>query len=398
MLKVKQKVVDAHRRPPKMVNGENLMVLERCCRMASSLDLRALGRDFPALDRPSCFGQGRAPALHPQLPPQMPPADHPKTRAFAVCRDGEAVPPALRGAIVAIGNFDGVHRGHRRLIEIAIGEARKCGVPCAVLTFEPHPRTFFTPDKPMFRLTPEPVKLAIFAKLGLDGAFVRRFDAALAGTTAADFMQNFLGQELGVSGVVVGHDFQFGKGRAGTPQLLEEHCRENGWLCVIVPPVALAGKVISSGAVRRALEEGDVRRAAELLGHRWFVEGEVGHGDKRGRTLGYPTANLRLPDGSLLRHGIYAVRAALATDDIRDGVASFGRRPTFDNGAPLLEVHLFDFEGDIYGRRLQVEFVEWIRGEERFATPEALVERMREDAQVARAILARDAAAPSLIG
>src|SRR5215217_3592428 len=163
------------------------------------------------------------------------PAPDETAGAFAVSRDGEAVPARLRGAILAIGNFDGVHRGHRALIEIAIRKAGERRAPAAVLTFEPHPRKFFAPEKPLFRLTPEPAKLAIFRKLGLDGAFVRRFDAKLAATTAAEFLERLLDRELGASGVVVGHDFHFGKGRQGTPALLEEICRRNGWACAVVP-------------------------------------------------------------------------------------------------------------------------------------------------------------------
>lgn len=306
------------------------------------------------------------------------------------------MPAPLRGAVAAIGNFDGVHRGHRRLIEVAGREARRGGRPSAVLTFEPHPRSFFSPQKPVFRLTPEPVKLAIFERLGLAGVFVRRFDAGLAGTDPTDFVEKLLGEELEVSGVVVGHDFQFGKARAGTPALLDELCRRRGWDCVVVPPVTLDGQVVSSGAVRAALVAGDVATANALLGHRWFVAGEVRHGEKRGRTLGFPTANLRLAENCELRHGIYAVRAAVA-GAVHGGVASFGRRPTFDNGAPLLEVFLFDFAGDLYGTTIEVEFVAWIRGEERFFSAEALVERMNEDAAQARRILEADGGGPSLI-
>ena len=313
-------------------------------------------------------------------------------------RSIDGLPGELRHGALSIGNFDGVHRGHRRLIEATLGEARQLGRPSAVLTFEPHPRKFFAPDKPLFRLTPEPVKLAIFHKLGLDGAFVRRFDPGLAATTATDFVMCLLGEELGVSGVVVGHDFRFGKGREGDPALLEKLCGRNGWACVIVPPVEFEGRVVSSGAVRAALEEGDLGRANALLGHRWFVQAQVRHGEKRGRLLGFPTANLRLPDECGLRHGIYAVRAALASGEVYDGVASFGRRPTFDNGAPLLEVFLFDFDGDLYGRTIQVEFSAWIRGEERFPSAEALIARMNEDARGARAVLAMDTALPSLVG
>jgi riboflavin kinase/FMN adenylyltransferase len=329
----------------------------------------------------------------------MPP-DEPNeaARPFAVCRDGEPVPKSLAGAIVAIGNFDGVHRGHKALIAAAISAGKARGAPAAVLTFEPHPRKFFAPDKPLFRLTPEPAKLAILQKLGLDGAFVRRFDAALAATLAADFVDRLLGREMGAAGVVVGYDFRFGKGREGTPALLEAMCRERGWACVVVPPVAFDGGTVSSGGVRAALENGDIARANALLGHRWFVEGEVRHGEKRGRTLSFPTANLRLPGDCGLRHGIYAVRAAVE-GAILGGVASFGRRPTFDDGAPLLEVFLFDFAGDLYGRTLRVELAGWIRSEERFPSAAALVARMEEDARAARAMLAaagEDAA--SLIG
>jgi riboflavin kinase / FMN adenylyltransferase len=308
--------------------------------------------------------------------------------AFAVCRDGEPVPPGLSGALAAIGNFDGVHRGHRALIGRTRALAAAAGRPAAVLTFEPHPRQVFAPDAPMFRLTPEPVKLAVLARLGLDGAFVRRFDRALAATSAAAFVEGLLKRELGVSGVVVGHDFHFGRAREGTPAVLAALCAEHGLACEIIPAVAQEGEPISSSAIRSALEVGDIARANGLLGYRWFVAGTVRHGDKRGRTLGYPTANLSLADCGL-RHGVYAVRMALADGTLRGGVASFGRRPTFDNGAPLLEIHLFDFAGDLYGQDVQVEFVGWIRGEERFESAEALVARMDTDAREARTMLAR---------
>lgn len=327
------------------------------------------------------------------------PSDHGLGAAgFLVCRD-QTVPGALRGAVVAIGNFDGVHRGHRRLVELAMEQARERGRLATVLTFEPHPRSFFTPDRPVFRLTPEPVKLAVMERLGLDGVVVRRFDDVLAGTTAADFARLLLFEELDAMGVVVGHDFHFGKGRGGTPAVLAALCAERGVECRIVDPVALAGEPISSSAIRQALGEGDVRRANALLGYGWFVMGEVRHGEKRGRTLGYPTANLRLPNDCRLRHGIYAARVGLGPGQVRQGVASFGRRPTFDDGAPLLEVFLFDFSGDLYGRTIQVEFIDWIRGEERFDSAEALVRRMDEDLRQARRFLeANDETWPSLIG
>ncbi|HEY8380737.1 MAG TPA: bifunctional riboflavin kinase/FAD synthetase [Microvirga sp.] len=308
---------------------------------------------------------------------------------FTICRDGEPVPTALQGAVVAIGNFDGVHRGHQRLIEAAREDARRLGGPAALLTFEPHPRLYFKPDAPLFRLTPEPEKLALLRRYGLDGAFVRRFDGALAALTADAFVRDLLAGALGAAGVVVGHDFHFGRSREGDPDRLRALCGELGLSCTIVPAVTEGDEVVSSSAIRAALEEGDIARANRLLGHRWFVAAEVRHGHKRGRTLGYPTANLRLPDETRLRHGIYAVRAQ-AGDRHLGGVASFGRRPTFDNGAPLLEVFLFDFAGDLYGQTLGVEFLAWIRGEERFESAEALVARMDRDSQEARAALAAD--------
>ena len=304
--------------------------------------------------------------------------------SFTVCRDGEPVPAGLKGAMAAIGNFDGVHRGHRHLLSMARGSGR----PGAAVTFEPHPRTYFQPDKPLFRLTPEPVKLAIFARLGLAGAFVRRFDRELAALTAAQFV-DLLAGELEISGVVIGHDFHFGRGREGNPARMAELCRERGLDCLVAPAVVEGTEPVSSSAIRSALEAGDAASANRLLGYRWFVRAEVRHGEKRGRVLGYPTANMRLPDDCRLRHGIYAVRASVG-GRLVDGVASFGRRPTFDNGAPLLETHLFDFSGDLYGQVLDVEFAGWIRGEERFDGIEALVRQMDRDSVEARRVLAED--------
>jgi riboflavin kinase / FMN adenylyltransferase len=322
--------------------------------------------------------------------------DETAARPFTICRPDEPVPPRLAGAVAALGNFDGVHRGHRVLTE-AVREAAG-GAPAIVLTFEPHPRAFFAPDQPMFRLTGPEAKEIVFRRLGLDGLVVRRFDAALAGTGARAFVHDLLKRDLGLSGVVIGHDFHFGRGREGTPAILADLCREAGLACRIVPPVALDAEAepISSSGIRRALEAGDLARANALLGYRWFVLGAVRHGDKRGRVLGYPTANVALPDCGLA-HGIYAVRARLADGGLRDGVASYGRRPTFDDGAPLLEVNLFDFAGDLYGQEIAVEFVAWIRGEARFDSAAALVVQMDRDAAEARRLLAADAT-PSMLG
>jgi len=309
---------------------------------------------------------------------------------FTVVRGGvgDMPPPgALSGAVVAIGNFEGVHRGHRIVIDRAVALARKLARPAAVLTFEPHPRAFFTPGEPVFRLSDERAKLRLLAATQLDGAVVVRFDAALAALRATDFVDRILRGWLAVSGAVIGFDFRFGAGRAGTPAFLAEMGEQAGFVVDVVPEVKDAARRYSSGAVRAALALGDVADAARLLGFPWFVSGEVIHGDKRGRDLGFPTANLRLDPGCGLRHGIYAVR--MAVDGRRyGGVASFGRRPTFDNGAPLLEVHLFDFTGDLYGKAADVAFIGWIRPEEKFASVDDLIRRMEEDAGQARAMLA----------
>lgn len=303
-----------------------------------------------------------------------------------VVREDEQVPEALKGAVVAIGNFDGVHRGHRELIARARGIAAEKGAPSAILTFSPHPRAFFAPEKPFFRITPLREKIAVIATLSIDGIVIRRFDAALAATSAADFFDRFILTELAASGVVVGHDFHFGKGREGTPEVLRRLCERHGLACDIVPVVEETGAAISSSAIRSALAAGEIAQASRLLGYRWFVISEVRHGEKRGRDLGYPTANMRLAEGCGLRHGIYAVRMR-ADGVMREGVASFGRRPTFDNGAPLLETFLFDFQGDLYGKNVGVEFVGWIRGEERFESVEALIVQMDADSLRARELL-----------
>ncbi|HUI96503.1 MAG TPA: bifunctional riboflavin kinase/FAD synthetase [Xanthobacteraceae bacterium] len=296
---------------------------------------------------------------------------------------------ALNGAVVAIGNFEGVHRGHRAVIEVALARGRALGGrKVAVLTFEPHPRAVFRPDEPVFRLSDEATKLRLLARTGLDGAIVMRFDAALAALSAEDFVQRILVERFAVAGVVVGFDFHFGKGRAGSPDFLAEAGRGHGFTVDIVPPFSDDGVRVSSGAIRSALVAGEVEAAAGLLGHPWFVTGEVVHGDKRGRTLGFPTANLRLDPACGLKHGVYAVRAGLGGAR-HDGVANFGRRPMFDSGVVLLEVFLFDFARDIYGAILDVAFIHWIRPELSFASVGDLVRRMDEDCGLARAALAR---------
>jgi riboflavin kinase / FMN adenylyltransferase len=314
------------------------------------------------------------------IPQQQPP--------FVVLHGAQPLPPALKGAVVAIGNFDGVHRGHRAVIAAARNRARMLGRPAAALTFEPHPRSFFRPHQPLFRLTDETAKLRLFATTGLSGAIVLRFDAELAEPAPERFIDDVLLGRLGISGAAVGFDFRFGRHRAGTPDLLAAQGRLRNFTVDVVPAVQIDARPISSGVIREALAGGHIEEANELLGYPWFVSGEVVHGDKRGRELGYPTANIRLDPACGLRHGIYAVRVGL--DGRRyDGVASFGRRPMFDVGTVLLEVFLFDFAGDLYGRAIDVAFIGWIRPELALASVEELVRRMDEDTRRARATLAR---------
>jgi len=310
---------------------------------------------------------------------------------FLVVRDS-APEGALRGAVVAIGNFDGVHRGHRAVIGVAQEKARALGRPAAALTFEPHPRAFFNPGEPLFRLTDEAAKLRLLAATGLDGAIVLTFDAALASLSAEDFVSRILVERFAVSGAVIGFNFHFGMNRAGSPDFLKAQSRQHGFAVDVVPPFEDQGRPVSSGPIRDALAAGRLGEAAEFLGYPWFVSGAVIHGDKRGRELGFPTANLTLDAACGLRHGIYAVRVA-AGGRRYDGVASFGRRPMFDTGAVLLEVFLFDFAGDLYGQNIDVAFIAWIREERMFDTAAALIAQMKDDSRLAREALARAGAA-----
>src|SRR5229473_2861721 len=248
---------------------------------------------------------------------------------FAVVRGDAPLDPALHGAVVAIGNFDGVHRGHRAVIAAALARAKAIERPAAALTFEPHPRSVFRPGEPLFRLTDERAKLRLLAATGLSGAIVLRFDAALARLSAEDFVTRVLIGRLAVSGVAIGFDFHFGMKRAGSPDYLAAQGAKRGFAVDVVPRFEAEGRPVRSGPIRAALSAGEVTEAAELLGYPWFVSGEVVHGDQRGRELGFPTANLRLDPGCGLKHGIYAVRLGVG-ERRYDGVASFGRRPMFD--------------------------------------------------------------------
>jgi riboflavin kinase/FMN adenylyltransferase len=311
------------------------------------------------------------------LPPPRLPA------AFPVLGPGAAVPTALARPAVAIGNFDGVHLGHRHVI----AAAKQTGRPVVVLTFEPHPRRYFQPDVPLFRLTDAAGKARLLAAAGADGLAALPFDAAMAATSPEDFVDRLLVDWLGAAAVLVGRDFHYGSRRAGNAATLKDAGKARGFAVTEVAALDGPEGPISSSVIREALASGRVETANALLGHAWFVTGPVIHGEKRGRELGYPTANVRLDAACRLAHGIYAVMIGI--DGVwHQGVASYGRRPQFDNGAPLLEVHVFDFSGNLYDKEVDVAFASYLRGEAKFPSLEALVAQMDADSREARARLA----------
>ena len=298
-----------------------------------------------------------------------------------------------RGCVVALGNFDGVHLGHQTVILTAKAIAAEMGKAHAVMTFEPHPRTLFHPQQPPFRLTPFRVKSRLIEALGIDILYQQHFDAAFAGITALQFILENLVQCLGTSHVVVGYDYVFGKGRQGTGAFLQKRGEELGFGVTVVPPaMAETGETYSSTQVRDYLVGARPADAARLLGHYWEIEGRVEHGDARGRLLGFPTANLRLGEYQHPATGVYAVRAGIdqGGDTVwRDGVANFGRRPTFDKTDELLEVHLLDYDGDLYGRHLRVALIDFIRPERKFSGLDELRHQIVEDVATARTLLGR---------
>ena len=312
------------------------------------------------------------------------------TPEFTVIRDTTPAAEIPRGAVVAMGNFDGVHLGHRAVIAAALRMGQAHGKPAFAVTFEPHPRSFFSPNSPQFRLSDETNKLRLLAGTGLAGAVVMTFDKSRAGTSAQDFIHHDLIERLGISGIAVGYDFHFGKGRVGSPSLLVSEAPRLGIEVDVQAHVDIEERPVSSSAIRMALAEGQIDDATAMLGGPWFVSGEVIHGEKRGRDLGYPTANIRLDKNCSLKHGIYAVRVGRGAERF-DAVASFGRRPTFDNGAPLLEVFVFDFKGDLYGTTLDVAFISFIRDELKFDSIDALIRQMDDDSARARAATSRRA-------
>jgi riboflavin kinase/FMN adenylyltransferase len=310
-----------------------------------------------------------------------------------IFRHYQDIPGAYKGAVVAIGNFDGVHRGHQALIAHAKALADERGAPLGVVAFEPHPQEFFRPGGPSFRLTPLRTKARLIAGLGADAMFALTFDADMAKKSAQEFVMDVLVDGLAVGCVVVGSDFQFGKGRAGNVAVLSYMGEMEGFGVDVFAPVLADHEKISSTQIRDALKGGRPEEAARLLGHWWTVEERVEHGDKRGRDLGYPTANMRLTDCLHPAFGIYAVRATILENDqpagTHDGVASFGIRPMFETPTPLLETYLFEFSGNLYGKHLAVELVAYLRPEMKFDGLDALKAQMGRDENAARAVLAK---------
>jgi riboflavin kinase/FMN adenylyltransferase len=297
---------------------------------------------------------------------------------------GSAVPERLRGGIVALGNFDGFHKGHQAVVGRAVERARAEGKAVLVATFDPHPVRFFKPDVPPFRLTTLDQRQRLFAAAGADAMIVFRFDRELAAVTAEEFVADRLIGRIGAAGVTTGEDFTFGKGRGGNMVVLKRLGAELGLSVDAVAPVTEGGEAVSSSRIRDALQAGDCETAARLLTRPFAIEGVVEHGDKRGRTIGYPTANLSLGNYLRPRFGIYAIRGRLPDGRVLNGAANLGLRPTFEPAKELLEPYFFDFRGDLYGQTVEVEFVSFIRDEAKFDSLEALTAQMDADCAEAR--------------
>ncbi len=301
---------------------------------------------------------------------------------------GSAVPERLRGGIVALGNFDGFHKGHQAVVGRAVQRARAEGRPALVATFDPHPVRFFKPDLPPFRLTSLDQRERLFAAAGADAMLVFHFDAELASVTAQDFVAHRLVHTIGAAGVVTGEDFTFGKGRGGNVEVLKSLGAEHGLTVDAVEPVSDGSEPVSSSRIRELLEAGDCQGAAQLLTRPFAIEGVVEHGDRRGREIGYPTANIALGKYQRPKFGVYAVRGRLADDKVLDGVANLGIRPMFAPPKELLEPYFFDFNGNLYGETIGVELVSFIREERTFEGLEALSAQIEADCAEARRRLA----------
>lgn len=299
-----------------------------------------------------------------------------------------------RGAVVALGNFDGFHRGHQVVIGEAGRLARHMGVNLTVVVTEPHPVSFFAPKAPPFRLTPFRERAQLLESFGVDQLLVLPFDKDLAGLAAQDFVQSILLDAVGALHVCVGYDYRFGKGRGGGTDVLGQMGDMEGFGLSVIQPVTVglegyAGDVYSSTLVRKALQNGEARKAAALLGHWWSINGRVSEGDQRGRTIGFPTANIELGESLQPKLGVYAVRVEVEEDGrTYNGVANVGKRPTFDKRDILLEAHLFDFEGDLYNKHLRVQLVAFLREEQKFDGIDALKAQIKKDSRVAKIVLA----------
>lgn len=300
----------------------------------------------------------------------------------------KAIPEALRGAVIALGNFDGFHRGHQAVAGEAIGWAKAEGRPSIIATFDPHPVRFFRPDVPPFRLTTLEQRQELYLAAGATAMLVFHFDADLAGTSAEDFIQRILIERFGAHGVVTGGDFTFGKGAKGNVELLRTLGGELGLQARVVEAVTAGEEVVSSSRIRQALRDGDPQLAAQLLTRPFAIRGIVEHGDKRGRTIGYPTANVAIDNYLRPKYGIYAVTGRiLATGQVLHGAANIGIRPQFEPPKELLEPFFFDFSGDLYGQEVEVAFHHYLRGEAKFDSLDALIEQMDKDCAEARRLL-----------
>lgn len=300
------------------------------------------------------------------------------------------VPVTYHGGVVPLGNFDGVHRGHQVLIGKAADAAQAIAAPVIALTFEPHPRTFFVKDTAPFRLTAPAAKTRLLARFGVQAVLAQRFDPDFAAVSAEDFVDGILVAGLRARHVICGYDFTFGARRSGNVDMLQRLGEDRGFAVTVVPPVMREGEIYSSTRIREALRAGMVHEAADLLGHLWEIEGIVEQGDQRGRTIGFPTANVALGEHLRPRFGVYAVRAAVEESGEwvwRDAVANLGRRPTFGKLQENFEVHVLDFDGDLYGRTMRVALVDFIRPEMKFAGLEALKTQIAADRDAAREIL-----------
>ncbi len=306
----------------------------------------------------------------------------------------EEIEAAHRGTVVALGNFDGIHRGHQVVIGEAGRAAREMGLSLTVVVTEPHPVSFFAPNAAPFRLTPFRERAQLLEQFGVDQLLVLPFDKTLAGMLAQDFVMDVLADALDAKHVFVGYDYRFGNRRGGGTDVLSWMGEMEGFGLTVIKPVTVglegyAGEVYSSTLVRQALQIGEARKAAALLGHWWSINGRVTRGDQRGRTIGFPTANVELGESLQPKLGVYAVRVHIEGEEsVHNGVANIGMRPTFDNRDVLLEAHLFDFDGDLYDKHLRVELVAYLRPEQKFDGIEALKTQIHKDGRVARIVLA----------